>query len=198
MRTSLGLFAVWSSRNLRGALKTKSPLWYLSTEFYYCFNPDDCRDKRRSSFKSYNGCNLISGQQNCHEQRTLIVPSSPPFLCGRVISFTSLRTSRINCPLQQWCLQSKHRGAGEMPHPLIPCCGHGCCEPMVFCPWDSIGASPPQHFMGSKVFDGHIFSWGSLGLQPEQFDFGHTFSNWPFFLCSQPYKFYLHFPKQGT
>lgn len=76
-RTSSGLFALWSSRNWREALKTKSPLWHLSAEFYYCFHPDGCRDKRRSSFKSHNGRNLISDQQGGAEQRTCTVPSPP-------------------------------------------------------------------------------------------------------------------------
>lgn len=73
MRTSWGLIVLCSSQNLREAVETKSPLCHLSAEFYYCFDPDGCPDKRRNPFKSYNGCNLISGQQNCHEQRTLLL-----------------------------------------------------------------------------------------------------------------------------
>lgn len=113
---------LWSSRNLRGGLKTESPLWHLSTEFYYCFEPDGCQDKGRSPFKSYNGCNLISGQQNCHEQRTLIVPFLFFPFSLQSVSLTSLATPHINSPLRRWCPQSKHKGAGEvprLPRPLL-------------------------------------------------------------------------------
>lgn len=105
MRTSWGLIVFCSSQNLREAVETKSPLCHLSAEFYYCFDPDGCPDKRRNPFKSYNGCNLISGQQNCCEQRTLLLLFFSFFLLW-VTSFTSLAVPCTNS--HRWQQFSEH------------------------------------------------------------------------------------------
>lgn len=148
MRTSWGLFARWSSQNVRGAVGTKSPLWHLSAEFYYCFDPDGCRDKRRSPFISYKGCNLISGQQNCHEQRRTLL-----FLF--FFAFPLWLNYEFHIPHNSWYQSSSVAGVstehtqacwGDTTSPLSPAAACRRSELIVLCPWVLI-----QTLCGKKI-----------------------------------------------